>query len=101
MKKDTTQPAAAPAAAAPTPKKIHKLTVEIYDEAALSEAFPEVIKEVVERRPDREALYPLAKAYHGIGRQIPGVRAYYAGDEQPASDDAQAPADGQEGQEAA
>ena len=68
---------------APT-KTIKKLTVEIVDEKVLVENFPELVtpQTVTHYTVDRENLYPLVKAYHAIGKQVPGVHAYYASEEQ-------------------
>ena len=74
----TQQPTTPAPAAEKTPREVRKLTVEITDEAALAAAFPEVMEQVTETRPNRQKLYPIAKSLHAIGRQVPGVRAYYA-----------------------
>ncbi len=70
-----------------TKPTIKKLTVEITDEAALAEAYPELVRTetVTVRKVDRSALYPVAKALYDIGRQVPGVKAYYATDQESAN----------------
>lgn len=68
-----------------TTKQVKKLTIEIVDEKALAEAFPELMREVKALVPNRQLLYPIAKAFHDIGRQVPGVNAYYAAEGVPES----------------
>ena len=61
-----------------------KLTIEITDEAALKEAFPQlfttetIVREVV----DKSKLRKLANAYHEAGAAVPGVNAYYASEQE-------------------
>lgn len=71
------------AAPAPEKKDIKKLTIEIVDEAALAAAYPQIMEEkvVTTTVPNRQLLRPIVKAMYNIGQQVPGVRAYYAHEE--------------------
>lgn len=63
-------------------REVKKLTIEITDQDALLEAFPEVELVVTQKKVDRQKLRPIVKAFHSVGRQVPGVHAFYAGEDE-------------------
>jgi len=57
----------------PQKKIVRKmLTIEVTDEKAVLDTFPEVAG------VDHHKLRPIVNAYYNIGRPVPGVKAYYA-----------------------
>lgn len=68
------------------PRIVKKLTIEITDQDAIAAAYPEVM----ETKPvvNRKKLRVIVNAMYGIGRQVDGVKAYYASEAEKAKVDA-------------
>jgi hypothetical protein len=59
---------------------MRKLTIEILDIEALAEAYPETVETVTTKRVNRSLLMPIVKASRVLGREVPGVNSFYAGE---------------------
>lgn len=69
------------------PKKtINKLTIEITDQDALLAAYPALEIVVQNKLVDRKKLRPIVNALYEVGASVPGVRAYYASEENAAAE---------------
>ena len=55
-----------------------KLTIEVTDIDALEAFCPACIETVTTKVANRAMLRPLIKAMHSLGKQVDGVKAYYA-----------------------
>ncbi len=57
---------------------VKKLTLDFHDEAAFAAAYPKFVETVTITRVNRKLAYPMLKAMHAAGVEIPGVRTFYA-----------------------
>lgn len=57
---------------------VRKLTIDITDQAALAEAYPQIMETITTQVPNRQKLRDIVKACQVLRQKVPGVDAYYA-----------------------
>lgn len=67
-------------------KTVKKLTIEITDPEAVFAAYPAInredyVKTIIDESKLRQKIRPIVNALFEVNQQVPGVRAYYAGEE--------------------
>ncbi len=80
-------PAGTTEAAGKPKRQVKKLTIEIHDTDAIFARLPklnrdEFTKTIVDETKLRSEIRPLVNALYDQGEQLPGVKAYYASDQQ-------------------
>lgn len=78
-------------------KQVKKLTIEIVDSEAIFAAYPalnreDFVKTVVDKSKLRKRMRPIVNSLYALEQQVPGVKAYFASEEENKVDPKSGPA---------